>query len=61
MGRDVSIVSKNDASVNPVIRSIINSDHKIDTTVETVRYSVKLHKFFLFDKETEERIYFEVK
>ncbi len=61
MGRDVSIVSTNDASVNPVVRSIINADNKVDTSKQIVRYSIKPHKFFLFDKETEERIYFEVK
>ena len=61
MGRDVSIVSTNPASINPLIRSIINADHKVDTTREEVRYSVKPHKFFLFHKETEERIRYEVK
>ena len=60
MGRDVSIVSTHSASVNPVIRSIIDADNKVDTTNEVVRYSVKPHKFFIFNKETEERIYFEV-
>ena len=60
MGRDVSIVSTNEASVNPVVRSIINADNKIDTGAEYVRYAVKPHKFFVFNKETEERIYFEV-
>ena len=60
MGRDVSIVSTNEASLNPVVRSIINADNKVDITQEFVRYSVKPHKFFLFNKETEERIYFEV-
>ena len=61
MGRDASIVSTHDASVNPVIRSIINSDNKVDTANPVVRYSVKPHKFFLFNKETEERIRYEVK
>ncbi len=61
MGRDVSIVSTNPASVNPVIRSIINADNKVDPESETVTYSIKPHKIFLFNKETEERIYFEVK
>ena len=61
MGRDVSIVSTNAASLNPVVRSIINADNKIDAEQETVRFSVKPHKIFLFSKETEERIYFEVK
>ncbi len=61
MGRDVSIVSTNEASVNPVIRSIINADNKVDTSSGIVRYNLKAHKVFLFNKETEERIPFEVK
>ncbi len=61
MGRDVSIVSTNDASVNPLIRSIINSDNKVDLANKVVRYNVKPHKLFLFNKETEERIPYEVK
>ncbi len=61
MGRDVSIVSTNEASCNPVVRSIVNADNAIDTSKEFVRYSVKPHKLFIFNKETEERIYFEVK
>ena len=58
MGRDVSIVSENAASQNPVIRSIINADNKVDVTAEKVKYALKAHKVFIFDKETEERIYF---
>ena len=58
MGRDVSIVSENAASQNPVVRSIINADNKVDVTKEIVRYTLKPHKVFLFNKETEERIYF---
>ena len=61
MGRDVSIVSTNPASVNPVIRSIINADNKVDITAQNIRYSLKPHKVFLFNKETEERIRCEVK
>ena len=61
MGRDVSIVSTNSFSCNPVIRSIINADYRIDATAEMVCYNLKPNKTFIFDKETEERIYFEVK
>ena len=61
MGRDVSIVSRHPASLNPVIRSIINADNKVDVTSQTVRYSLKPHKTFLFRKDDEQRIYFEVK
>ena len=58
MGRDMSIVSTNTASVNPVVRSIINSDIAIDREAEDVRYSIKPHKLFIFNRETEERIIF---
>ena len=58
MGRDVSIVSTHESSLNPVIRSIIDADNKVDVTAQTVRYSIKPHKLFVFNKETEERIYF---
>ena len=61
MGRDVSIVSTNEASVNPVIRAIIDADNKVDTEKDSVRYSIKPNKLFIFKKDTEERIYFEVK
>lgn len=60
MGRDMSIISKNDASVNETIRSIINSDIKADPGAKTVRFDIKPHKLFLFDKESEKRIRFEV-
>jgi multiple sugar transport system ATP-binding protein len=61
MGRDASVVSSHEASINPVIRAIISSDIKVDPNAETVKFNIKPHKFFLFNKETEERIYFEVK
>ena len=61
MGRDVSVVSTHEASLNPVIRSIVDADNKIDLGAETVSFRVKPHKLFIFNKETEERIRFEVK
>jgi len=61
MGRDVSVVSTHEASLNPVIRSIINADYSVDISKGVVRYSLKPHKVFVFNKETEERLYFEVK
>ena len=60
MGRDVSIVSTHPASLNPIVRSIIDADNEVKENAEFVRYTVKPHKVFIFDKETEERIYFEV-
>ena len=59
MGRDVSVVSTHSASLNPIVRSIIDADNKI-MAAETVRYSLKPHKVFLFNKEDESRIRFEV-
>ena len=56
MGRDVSIVSKHPNSVNPTIRSIIDADNKVDLTSTQVCYSLKPHKVFLFNKQTEARI-----
>ena len=61
MGRDVSVVSTHEASVNPIVRSIINSDIEVNATAQFIKYFVKPHKVFIFNKETEERIYFEVK
>ena len=58
MGRDVSIVSDCEASLNPVVRSIINADNKVDVTAKTVRFSLKAHKVYIFNKETEERLFF---
>ena len=60
MGRDVSIVSTHSSSLNPVVRSIVDADYKIDKDSASVKFNLKPHKVFLFDKETEERIYFEV-
>ncbi len=56
MGRDVSIVSTHAASVNPIIRSIIDADNKVAENAKTVRFTIKPHKLFIFNKETEERI-----
>ena len=57
MGRDVSIVASNEASANPIIRAIIDADNAVDTESETVKFALKPNKVFLFNKDTEERIY----
>ena len=61
MGRDVSIVSKHPNAVSETIRSIVDADSAIDCDATTVSFSLKPHKVFLFSKETEQRIPFEVK
>ena len=65
MGRDISVVSKNSASENPAIRAIIGAENGIHVErmlsahpeKRTVRFALMPHKVFLFDKETEERIF----
>lgn len=61
MGRDVSIVFGHESGQTPILRAIINADNKIDESKESVRFSLKPHKVFLFNKEDERRIDFEVK
>ena len=61
MGRDSSVVSTHANSLNATVRSIIDSGNKVDASAETVAFSLKPNKVFLFHKETEERIRFEVK
>ena len=60
MGRDINVVSTNEASLNSTIRSIISSENKVDTGSAAARFDLRPKKVFLFDKETEERIYFEI-
>lgn len=64
MGRDISVVCTNAASANPTVRAILSTDQKISLNAvrkeeETfVAFSLIARKVFLFDKETEKRIYF---
>ena len=61
MGRDTSIISTNENSENAVIRSIISSDTKVDSSSDTVTFSLTPHKVFVFDKNTGERLRFTLK
>lgn len=58
MGRDISVVSTHQASENSNIRAIISAENKVDTSSQTVRFSVKQSKVFVFAKKTEERLSF---
>ena len=58
MGRDTSVVSYHDALDGVAIRSIIPAEDKVDTSSSAVRFNLKPFKVHIFDKETEERIYF---
>lgn len=57
MGRDLSIVSEHPFAQNKTIRSVISSDNVIDEQSETVNFSFKPNKVFIFDSETEKRIF----
>lgn len=62
MGRDVSIVSTNTAFIGEtgLIRSIVDADNVRGLKDGKIRFSLKPHKVFVFDKVTQERIRFEV-
>ena len=59
MGRDISVLSRNDAS-GQLIRSIINAENTVDTDKKTVRFNLNPKKVFLFSKEDERRIEFAI-
>ena len=59
MGRDITVLSEHPDAENPVVRSIISSERRIDTALPTVRFRLKPYKVFLFDRASEERIRFE--
>ena len=60
MGRDSSVVAKNDAFIGETIRAIISSETKVDASKPDIRFTLKPAKTYLFDRSTEERIRFSV-
>nr|MBQ4320098.1 ABC transporter ATP-binding protein [Clostridia bacterium] len=60
MGRDITIVSKNANAQAAAIRSIISADNRVDTSKQTVSFSLKPHKVHIFSKATEQRIRYEL-
>lgn len=57
MGRDISVVSTSEVSINPTVRSIIDAEMRLKVKEEKVRFALRPSKVLLFHKETEERIY----
>ena len=55
MGRDISVVAKNEACTKPTFKAIISADDTVNPG--KVAFKVKPHKIFIFDAETDERIY----
>jgi multiple sugar transport system ATP-binding protein len=60
MGRDTSIISHHYALEGETIRSIVSSEQAPDGDSGDISFSVKPNKLFLFDKETGERIYYDL-
>ncbi len=60
MGRDISAVISHPSQLCDVMRAIVSSDNASVSGADTVRFSLKRHKVFLFDKQTELRVDFEV-
>ena len=57
MGRDISVVAGHPACAGTAIRAIISAEDRPEAEAETVRFALKPYKVFLFDRETEERLY----
>ncbi len=55
MGRDISVVANNENCTKPTFKAIISADD--DVKAGPIAFRVKSHKIFIFDGETEERIY----
>lgn len=62
LGRDVSILCGHDALISEtgLIRSIVDADIAKVANGEHMNFSLKRHKVFVFDKESETRIMLEV-
>ena len=61
MGRDISVISAHPACQADAIRSIIDAENSVKVGAESVRFSLKPNKVFLFHKETEDRIRFSLR
>lgn len=55
MGRDISVVARNEHCTKPTLKAIISADDTVNPG--PISFKIKPHKLFVFDGETEERIY----
>ena len=55
MGRDISLVGTNENCTKPTFKAIISADDEVKAGA--VALKVKPHKIFIFNNETEDRIY----
>ncbi|MBQ8311236.1 MAG: ABC transporter ATP-binding protein [Clostridia bacterium] len=58
MGRDVSIVSAHPSSQNATVRAIVSAETRLDISAQSVCFSLKPSKTFLFDRRSEQSIPF---
>ena len=56
MGRDVSVVCRSSASLNPTVRAIISAENREKVKGAQVHFALVSRKVFVFNKETEARI-----
>lgn len=56
MGRDISVLSRNEASLNAQVRAIVGTENKVNIEDTSANFALVPHKVFLFDKTTEKRI-----
>ena len=61
MGRDSSIVASHPNSENEIVRAIVPDVRGIDLGNPEVKFNLRDNKIFIFDIETEERLYSEDK
>ena len=61
MGRDISVVCAHAAAPGAQLRAIISAENTVDTQKPAVRFDLKPRKVHLFDRNTEQRVRFEVK
>lgn len=56
MGRDVSVISSNEAAETDTIRSIVDAENDLSFRTGTVRFTLRKSKVLLFAKEDGERL-----
>ena len=62
MGRDISVVCNHAKNAGTgAIRAIISSENAAKVKGDVVRFALKPYKVFLFDRDSESRVKFEVK
>ena len=59
MGRDITVISRN-IGCSTAVRAIVSSENQIIRSDDTVKFRLKPAKVYLFDKNTEERITFDI-